>query len=150
QEDFRLSAGDGDNQVRIQYSNIEDINVFTGKGDDLVDIQATRARKSLNVRTGDGMDNVTLNNSVVLADPAAIDTGNGNDNINVTSNYFLDKLYVRAGGGTDNVNLVPDNVQYWDDVRLDGGSGGGDNLTTLAFHYSIRNESKGFENFSIV
>lgn len=150
QNDLAVTTGNGADVVAITSSNVEDLRVNTGLGADAVTFNVSRARLSAYITTGADADTVTMDSSVIEDEPLVIDTGAGGDAVVVTNNVFKDSVTIRTGDGTDTISLVPDNLEYVGDVRVDGGAGVGDTLTTLIIHTSIRLNSRGIETQVII
>ncbi|MEL6107744.1 MAG: hypothetical protein AAFU85_17090, partial [Planctomycetota bacterium] len=85
--------------------NVQETNVVTGTGDDIVLVATTTQEATTNIDTGAGADTVTVtttgNDSI-----ARIDTGADNDTVNITTTGAMSATDITTAAGDDDVNVT--------------------------------------------
>ena len=113
----------------------KNLAVYTGGGDDLVDMQLIRTTGTMNIRTGAGADNVIVKRSSISGNFNRIDTFDYENEIDrdnvLLEDLFVNRLGVDTGGGDDTITVRRHTANAALPSFINIGSGAGHDTVTL-------------------
>jgi hypothetical protein len=122
-DDLNITTGTGNDVVNVQWLSNRDFNdrtrIDTGSGNDVVNLFKVVNRDFMNISTGSGSDSVVVSHVTVRTD-LNIDTGSENDAM-VVQNAVMNRLFARLGTGNDRATVQ--NNWFSTDAMVDGGDG---------------------------
>lgn len=147
-----IDGGSGNDTLTVQNTAVGgSLSMFGRQGNDIIGVSSVTTGRDLNIAGGSGSDDILVDASTVgvdtrltgaagdddivvrsstLSDDVLIAGHSGNDLIVLDSALVGDKTLLLGGGGADNM-LVQGTSQFFDRVRVHGGSGG-DNFEAVA------------------
>ena len=124
--DVVIATGNGDDFVRLRDFTIQDVDVSTGSGNDVVvgdiDDFGGNIFNDLSIDTGNGDDSVTLTEKTQILD-LSINTGNGDDAVSLLDDTVVfGNLSIQTGNGADEIAATGQFVVLGT-ATFDGGHG---------------------------
>ncbi len=151
-DDLRINLRNGENVLMLTAEGpdgeqavlnvVDDLQIRTGSGNDIVVLDNVRVGDRVNLRTGDGDDVIVTYETEIRGDFRA-DTGGGSDTAGFDTTQFHGRMRANLGNGNDHFVLFDSSVSsrmdvnmgsgddffgahdtsFEDDVRLDGSNG---------------------------
>ncbi len=95
-------------------------SISTGAGDDIVNVSDKAELTSVEMKLGEGLNKVTINNATMNG--GGIENGNGGNEITLTNNAVFSDAYISTGDGVDQVNVYDGALLNFAEVNTGGGN----------------------------